>query len=389
ADILAAVSDCVTLGVDVINMSLGTSAGFSDEGAAASGDYVAREVYQKVEEAGISLVVAASNDSSSGYGGDHGTNLTTNPDSGTVGSPSTHPSALSVASINGQPAQYFIANEKADVSLDEQDVAFFTESSNANGESYKFLDMLYKSQGKDKSERLTLNYVVIGGVGRTANYTQTIRNSMKLRPTIALVKRGEINFAEKVRNAKAAGAVACIIYNNLSGNIRMTLGEESNPIPTVSISMDAGKLLERGASGGRGTVTFSYDYEAGPFMSDFSSWGPTPDLKLKPEITAHGGEITSAVPGGYAVQSGTSMAAPNMSGAIALLRQHVGKTTGLTGVALNNRVYQLLMSTATMARNEENNPYSPRKQGAGLAGITDAVNTEGYITVAGCDKTKI
>ncbi len=389
-DILAAISDCVSLGVDVINMSLGTSAGFSDEGAAQSGDYITSEVYSKVEEAGISLVVAASNDFSSGFGGANGTNLTTNPDSGTVGSPSTYPYALSVASINGQPAQYLVANEKAGVSHEEQDVAFFTESSNANGEAYKFLDMLYASQGiTDKTQTLTMDYIIIGGVGRTANFTQAIRNAMKLKPTIALIKRGEINFSEKVRNAKAAGAAACIIYNNLSGNIRMTLGEESNPIPTVSIGMDAGKLLEKGAKNGKGKVTFSYAYEAGPFMSDFSSWGPTPDLKLKPEITAHGGEITSSVPGGYATLSGTSMAAPNMSGAIALLRQHVNQETGLTGVALNNRVYQLLMSTATMARNEQNNPYSPRKQGAGLAGITDAVNTEGYLTVEGCDKPKL
>lgn len=130
--------------------------------------------------------------------------------------------------------------------------------------------------------------------------------------------------------------------------------------------MDAGKQMEAAASAGAtrgvGTVTFSADYEAGPFMSDFSSWGPTPDLKLKPEITAHGGEITSAVPGGYDEYSGTSMAAPNMAGAVALLRQHVEETYGLSGKALRARVNQLLMSTATMALNEEGNPYSPRKQ---------------------------
>ena len=116
-------------------------------------------------------------------------------------------------------------------------------------------------------------------------------------------------------------------------------------------------------------------------MSDFSSWGPTPDLKLKPEITAHGGEIMSAIPGGYDELSGTSMAAPNMAGATALLRQHVSQTYGLTGWNLNAMVNQLAMSTTTMALNEEGNPYSPRKQGSGLASIVDAINTKGYITV--------
>ena len=92
-DILAALSDCVKLGVDVINMSLGTSAGFSVE----TGDEDVQAVYDAIGEAGISLVCAASNDYSSGYGGANGTNLATNPDSGTVGSPSTYASALSVA----------------------------------------------------------------------------------------------------------------------------------------------------------------------------------------------------------------------------------------------------------------------------------------------------
>lgn len=110
-DIIAAVSDCVELGVDVINMSLGSSAGFSDE----KSDELINEVYNRVRAAGISLVVAASNDYSSGFGGGNGTNLASNPDSGTVGSPSTYGAALSVASINGQKATFIQANTAYDV----------------------------------------------------------------------------------------------------------------------------------------------------------------------------------------------------------------------------------------------------------------------------------
>lgn len=191
------------------------------------------------------------------------------------------------------------------------------------------------------------------------------------------------------------GADAVIIYNNLSGTIRMSLGDVNDPVPTCSIPMDAGKVFVEKANKGVGSIQINSEYKAGPFMSDFSSWGPTPDLQLKPEITAHGGEITSAVPGGYDVYSGTSMAAPNMSGAVALLRQYL-KTANptLTGVELNARVNQVLMSTATIALNDEGNPYSPRKQGAGLAGIADAINAESFITVKDKDgnvrdKTKI
>lgn len=388
-DIIAAVSDCVELGVDVINMSLGSSAGFSDE----KSDELINEVYNRVRAAGISLVVAASNDYSSGFGGGNGTNLASNPDSGTVGSPSTYGAALSVASINGQKATFIQANN------DENQVAFITESSDANGNEYDFVERLYNIAGKSKGDTLNFKYVVVGGVGRATNYTSKIRRELQDKTgydgTIALIKRGDTTFADKVQTAMDNGADAVIIYNNLSGTIRMSLGDVNNPVPTCSIPMDAGKVFVEKADKGVGSVQINSEFKAGPFMSDFSSWGPTPDLQLKPEITAHGGEITSAVPGGYDVYSGTSMAAPNMSGAVALLRQHL-KTANptLTGVELNARVNQVLMSTATIALNDEGNPYSPRKQGAGLAGIADAINAESFITVKDKDgnvrdKTKV
>lgn len=388
-DIIAAVSDCVELGVDVINMSLGSSAGFSDE----KSDELINEVYNRVRAAGISLVVAASNDYSSGFGGGNGTNLASNPDSGTVGSPSTYGAALSVASINGQKATFIQSNN------DENQVAFITESSDANGNEYDFVERLYNIAGKSKGDTLNFKYVVVGGVGRATNYTSKIRRELQDKTgydgTIALIKRGDTTFADKVQTAMDNGADAVIIYNNLSGTIRMSLGDVNNPVPTCSIPMDAGKVFVEKADKGVGSVQINSEFKAGPFMSDFSSWGPTPDLQLKPEITAHGGEITSAVPGGYDVYSGTSMAAPNMSGAVALLRQHL-KTANptLTGVELNARVNQVLMSTATIALNDEGNPYSPRKQGAGLAGIADAINAESFITVKDKDgnvrdKTKV
>lgn len=374
-DILAALNDCAALGVDVINMSLGSAGGFSDE---KSDEYLS-QVYGRIEDLGISLVVACGNDASAGYGGGNGTNLASNPDSGIAGSPSTFSAALSVASINGKEAPYMVANSSDTA---EGTIAFLTEASDGNGNQLNFIKEIYeKLPEEERTNPLTLRYVVVGGVGRSINYTSTIKRALSDGRTIALVKRGDITFAEKVENAMNNGAFACVIYNNLSGTIRMSLGELEERIPACSIGMDAGKLMVSGADRGIGKVTLSRDYTAGPFMSDFSSWGVTPDLKLKPEITAHGGEITSAVPGGYDEYSGTSMAAPNMSGAVAILRQHVKETYGLTGKALNSRVNQLLMSSARMALNEEGNPYSPRRQGAGLADIASAIAAESFIYV--------
>ena len=102
--ILSALEDCVLLEVDVINMSLGTACGFSRE----SDEELTAGVYQKIREAGISLIVAASNSFSSAYGSEKNGNLglTSNPDTGTVGSPGTYAGAMSVASINGEETPY-------------------------------------------------------------------------------------------------------------------------------------------------------------------------------------------------------------------------------------------------------------------------------------------
>ena len=213
-DILAALNDCAAIGVDVINMSLGSSAGFSTE----EDDEYLTGIYNKVEEAGISLVVAASNDYSSGFGGGNGTNLATNPDSGTVGSPSTYSAALSVASINGQKSPYILANK---TETDDGTVAFITEASDANGNELDFVKGIYEAAAEagvsaDADGSLTLNYVLVGGVGRPSNYTSTVRRALSDGKTLALVKRGDITFQEKVENAMANGAIGVIIYNNLS-----------------------------------------------------------------------------------------------------------------------------------------------------------------------------
>ncbi len=69
--ILNALKDCVILGVDVINMSLGTACGFSR----GSDEEITSGVYEKIRSAGIGLVVAASNSYSSAYGSEKNGNL--------------------------------------------------------------------------------------------------------------------------------------------------------------------------------------------------------------------------------------------------------------------------------------------------------------------------
>ena len=391
SDILAALEDATVLGVDAVNMSLGSSCGFdrecdndfADDYEGSADGSVINKVYDGLSAAGITVVTAASNDYSSGYGGPKGNlNKVTNPDSGTVGSPSTYKDNLSVASISGVKTGYFLANDQYSF--------FFNQCTSISGKENDFVEQLMQQQpdlfadGKSVHE---FKYIIVPGIGVEASYSGI---GSQVKGKIALVKRGENTFEEKVRLAKKYGAIAIIIYNNVEGEIFMTVSAEGH-IPAASVSKDVGAQLVSMANKGVGTIKISDQFVAGPFMSNFSSWGPTPSLALKPEITAHGGDILSSIPGGeYERMSGTSMASPNMCGIVVLIRQYVKETfPDLTTKEIEEMTNSLLMSTATIALNEDGNPYSPRKQGAGLASLTKATTTSAYIEVEGSVKPKL
>ncbi|MBQ3559002.1 MAG: leucine-rich repeat protein [Agathobacter sp.] len=370
--ILAALEDCVVLGVDVINMSLGTACGFSRE----SDEEILNGVYDKIREAGISVIVAASNSYSSAYGSEANGNLglTSNPDTGTVGSPGTYDGTMSVASISGTKTPYMLYNGE---------IIYFTESTDGGTEENSFFDTLL---GEEDS--IKIDYVTIPGVGRSADYT-----GLDVKGKIVLVRRGSNTFEEKAIIAQEQGAAGIIIYNNVSGDIKMNVGDAT--LAVCSISQDDGEVL---AAKEKGTLEIARKQTSGPFISDFSSWGPTPDLGIKPEITAHGGNILSAVTGGsYDRLSGTSMACPNLAGVVVLLRQYVVEQfpeIADDDVKVTALVYQLLMSTADIALNTNGSPYAVRKQGAGLANLASALATTAYITTKDAegnemDKTKI
>ncbi len=356
--ILSALEDCVVLGVDVINMSIGTACGFSRE----SDEEAVDGIYEKIRKAGISMIVAASNSYSSAYGSEANGNLglTTNPDTGTVGSPSTYDGVMSVASISGVETPYIKYNDT---------IIYFTEATDGAAEELKFFDILL---GEEDSKEI--DYVLIPGVGRSADYT-----GVDVKGKIALVRRGSNTFEEKAMIAQEQGAAGIIIYNNVSGDIKMNVGDAT--LAVCSISQDDGEMLAKNSTG---TLKISRDQSSGPFISDFSSWGPGPDLSLKPEITAHGGSILSSVTGGsYDRLSGTSMACPNLAGVVILLRQYVVENfpdIADDNLKVNAMVNSLLMSTADIAMNTNGLPYSVRKQGAGLANLTSSIKTTTYIT---------
>ena len=364
SDIIAALEDAVVLGADAVNMSLGMTAGFSEAASTKT-----REVYQRVKNAGISLMCAAGNEYSSSYKSAGGTDLplASNPDNGAVASPSTYGAALSVASMNNvrATAPYLLVGNRKIRYSDPAETAS-KQIASLNGK-YEYVDC---------------------GVGATTDFT-----GKSLTGKVALIQRageeaGEIlSFAQKEKNAKAAGAKAVIIYDNVEGDLVNMATDGS--IPAVFISKADGAAMLAASDK---HVSFSKSYLAqfqdaySGKMSDFSSWGVTPDLKLKPEITAPGGNIYSTLPGGlYGSMSGTSMASPHMAGAAVVMAQYITEMPGGTDMtqqeitALSNK---LLMSTAVPVKNEQGLPYSPRKQGAGLVQLGRATKAKAYLSSA-------
>ena len=121
-----------------------------------------------------------------------------------------------------------------------------------------------------------------------------------------------------------------------------------------------------------------------------SSWGVNPDLRLKPEIAAPGGSVTSSEPGNeYDDETGTAEASAQVAGVAALVRQRVATDPAFAGMSAaekNAVVTNLLMGTAhpiVDATKADGAFYSPRRVGAGLVDAVGATTSPVYPSVVG------
>ena len=372
ADILSALEDCMLLGVDVANLSLGSDAGYIDYENPDEFTESLLNVFKRASESGMSLAVAAGNAYSAAYGDAFGNKaLASNPDYGLISEPSTYGESMSVAAVSNSKVK------SPYITVGGRDFAYQDSGTISTDENAKIFRELAK-----KGE---LEYAVVPGYGTEDDY-----EGIDVSGKVALVQRGGgMYYEQKERSAYAHGAIAMLVYNNVPGMLYMSITDWK--MPCAFISQEAGEYLKAQENkvltvGAADKLVASPTYG----MADFSSWGATTELTLKPEITAPGAGIYAAVPGNaYESMDGTSMASPHAAGAMAIVQQAL-KARGMTDATQRKHMVDtLLMSTASIIYDSNGQPYSPRKQGAGLININDAVKTEGYLTVDGMIRPKL
>lgn len=114
-----------------------------------------------------------------------------------------------------------------------------------------------------------------------------------------------------------------------------------------------------------------YSQPSDVVMSSFSSWGPTDDGRIKPDLVGNGISLYSPTAGGdahYGYYSGTSMATPNVSGSIGLLLQQQRNLYGQIMYRAST-LKALLIHTADEAGDHDGPDY---RFGWGLANFARA-----------------
>jgi len=278
--IVRAIEKAVEDGADIINISLGVN---------KTNSKIERAINLALEKE-IFVVTAAGNDGPGLY---------------TIGSPGRNHGSVTVGATYNNLTSSLVATLEVD------------------GKPFTVIPMV----GSTKLEDPITEKIVFAGYGKVDDY-----KDLNVKDAIVIVERGSdvegemLYFSIKESNAAHAGAKAMIVYNNAPGIFLGELIHEfidpdySPQIPTVSLDREEGlEIIESIKEGNTASLHLFYNPD---FVVHFSSRGPVSPFYIKPDIVAPGAYInTTQNNAGYNFTSGTSFAAPHVSGAAALLLQ--------------------------------------------------------------------
>lgn len=299
--IIAALEEAVVDGFDVVNMSFGGDADSTLTPLDSA-------VEAAVNMAGTIVVISAGN---SGEDGDM-----------TISSPGVAPSAITVAAASNA----HIVGPVITVDQPAPVGPSLVKIGSSTGNSVDVSDSL-----------VGVPYAYVDPQGRGCGALQ----AGSLAGKVALIERGVCSFAQKVNDAAKAGARAVIIFNkdisegSDGGDNILNMDVSGTNIPSMFISRSSGLALRDFVSVNPSATLSIAPIGAGSAVADvlasFSSLGPSLLQGLKPDITAPGVVIYSAAiktpgadvsdPSGFLAISGTSQAAPHVTGSAALIKQ--------------------------------------------------------------------
>ena len=371
-DILEALQDCAVLGVDSLNMSLGSDIDdFSDKSVSMS-------VINDLEADGVNCNIAAGNGGKNLFSsmGLYKNWSLDNVDSGVLGSYSNSSTANVVASSTN-PTQYYEAglaltynttNDEGVTSQTSTVVAYQDQVDYTDGS-----DGVTEANEKIFAEEVSANPGLIVPIPETGNNFygteadyQRVDNAQPgiFEGMVAVVDRGSNSFVEKAQAAEEFGCAGLIVINNdptayefnfgmswSSGDANNSFDIPSIPVVFVlyrdrdtllnqfltnEITNSSGQVVARTSGQGSSATVITESEEDNPNrdqLSDFSTEGPTYDLTLNPTISAPGtsirgatlgeansrGQVTNLEPDSVGYLSGTSMATPNYTGIVGLL----------------------------------------------------------------------
>ncbi|NMD70073.1 S8 family serine peptidase [Bacillus sp. DNRA2] len=343
--VIAAIEQAIKDKVDILNLSLGNSVN--------GPDLPISQALNKAVEAGITSVTSSGN---------------SGPNRWTVGSPGTATKAISVgASTPKQRIPYLeiLPNESSRAKTGNQSVRESESDSESQSQSEPLptkvrLEPLQGSSAWTQDNRTA--ELIFGGLGRTDELKQA-------QGKIVILERGKLTFTQKAKNAARAGAKAVIIFNNTKGSFMGNLEEKLN-IPVMSASQKDGRTLKKLCPLSVRTLLI----EETDHLAEFSSRGPvTSSWEIKPDVVAPGVAINSTIPGGYLELQGTSMAAPHVAGAAALIKQAHPDWPP-------EQIKAALMNTAKPIKNQTGKNYQTYEQGAGRIQPIRAIRAKSIIT---------
>ncbi len=355
--VIMAIDDAVEDGMDILNLSLGNPTFYrwdakgSDCGrrqTMAPCDPLAAAAHSAVEEFGRVVVVAAGN---FGLRGTH-----TVPVRTSINSPGDVPAVVTVGQTQSR--------------------ALFRESVQIGGQTFEAAS----GTGPDAPGVLSAPAVLAGEVGDRLACEAFPANAFLGR--IAVIDRSECFFVEKVEHADAAGAVGVLVINHEGDDlIEMALLGDTD-IPAFFVGGSDGALIREALAEPDAILTLDptpvVSAQDQDLVAPVSARGPTLSFHLKPDLVAPGAGVYTAAPrfsaqgtvfspSGFRTVSGTSFAAPVVSGAAALIWQAFPHMNA-------REVGSALINSAKPLEVEDGEFFPLVSSGAGLLNIESALS---------------